>query len=338
VTRSTDIRLGLITLRFWQTGWLLLFVLSGISCSIVTRSEPGRVELFQASPNDDHTIDAFVPVFLVQEADKSYNRIGMPQVRVDASGGLTVHVDPSQAALFVGRQDFRTTKGQYCNLIFRVHFEKVPFSFSEWHLGAGNNTGLIVVVTLNRDNKAVLVTTVHTCGCYLAFIPTDTLPPESRPGNWPKQNHRIYGKTLPAVIGTPKDGESSRILIVIAGGSHRVSEVKLVDLENIMAHYPLNEMETLPNESLWALPFGDQRISFFELSGRRKGYVKNNAKPLERLLMSWWTFDWYIGEDKVYGNSVETGVLFYTSLKFWRRRESDMWHFGDFLKYWGWRL
>jgi len=337
VTRSTDIRLRLITLRFLKTGWLLL-VLSCISCSIVTRSEPGRVELFHASPTDDHIIDAFVPVFLVQEADKTYNRIGMPQVRVDANGGLAVHVDPSQAALFVGRQEFSTTKGQYRNLIFRVHFEKVPFSLSEWHLGTGNNTGLIVVVTLNRANEAVLVTTVHTCGCYLAFIPTDSLPSESLPTNWPEQSQRVYGKTLPAVIGTPKDGESSRILIIIDGGSHRVSNVQLVDLENIMAHYPLNEMKTVPKESLWALPFADQRISFFELSGRRKGYVKNNAKPLERLLMSWWNFDWYIGEDKAYGNSEETGALFYTSLKFWRRKESDMWHFGDFLKFWGWRL
>lgn len=336
--RSTDIRFGVIIIRFLKTGCLLLLVLSCISCSTVTRSESGRIELFLGSPTDDHTIEAFIPVFLVRDADKTYNRIGMPQVRIDPNGGLNVRVDPSQSALFVGRQDFSTTKGQYHNLIFRVHFEKVPFNFSEWHLGTGNNTGLIVVVTLNSVNEAVLVTTVHTCGCYLAFIPTDTLPAESRPANWPKQNQGVYGKMLPTEIGTPKDGESSRILIVLAGGNHRVSDVKLVDLENVLAQYSLNEMKIMSMETLWALPFADQRISFFEQNGRRKGYVKNNAKPLERLLMSWWTFDWYIGEDKAYGNSEETGAMFYTSLKFWRRKESDMWLFGDFLKYWGWRL
>ena len=334
----TDIRLGLITLRFLHTGWLLLLVLSCISCSIVTRSEPGRVELFHASLTDDHTIDAFVPVFLVQGADKTCNRIGLPKVRLDADGRLVVDVDPSQAALFVNEQDFSTTRGQYRNLIFRVHFEKIPFSLSEWHLGAGNNPGLIVVLTLNRANEAVMVTTVHTCGCYLAFIPTDSLPPAARPTHWPEQSQRVYGKTLPAVIGAPLVGANSRVLIVIDGGSHRVSDVRLEVLADLVTQYPINEMQSESMESLWALPLAEQRISFFELSGRRKGYVKNNAKPLERLLMSWWTFDWYIGEDKVYGNSEETGALFYTSLKFWRRKESDMWHFGDFLKFWGWRL
>jgi hypothetical protein len=334
----TDIRLGRFSIRFLQAGWLLLLVLPCISCSIVSRSEPGREELFSAALTADNTIAALVPIFLIQEADKTYNRIGMPKVRLDADGRLVVYVDPSQAALFVGEQDFSTTRGQYRNLIFRVHFEKIPFSLSEFHLGAGNNPGLIVVLTLNSANEVVLVTTVHTCGCYLAFIPTDSLPPAARPTHWPEQSQRVYGKTLPAVIGAPQLGENSRVLIVIEGGSHRASDVQLVNLKNIMAQYPLNEMKTVPMESLWALPLADQRISFFELSGRRKGYVKNNAKPLERLLMSWWTFDWYIGEDKAYGNSEDTGALFYTSLKFWRRKESDMWHFGDFLKFWGWRL
>jgi len=30
--------------------------------------------------------------------------------------------------------------------------------------------------------------------------------------------------------------------------------------------------------------------------------------------------------------------VFYTSLKPWRRHDSDMWPFADFLRYWGWHL
>jgi hypothetical protein len=59
---------------------------------------------------------------------------------------------------------------------------------------------------------------------------------------------------------------------------------------------------------------------------------------LERFFVSWWAFDWHVGEDKAYGPAEETGTVFYTSLKFWRRDVSDMWFFDRFLKYWGWNL
>ncbi len=39
-----------------------------------------------------------------------------------------------------------------------------------------------------------------------------------------------------------------------------------------------------------------------------------------------------------YGDRRETGKVFYTSLKFWNREESDMWPFAEFLEFWGWRL
>ena len=54
--------------------------------------------------------------------------------------------------------------------------------------------------------------------------------------------------------------------------------------------------------------------------------------------MSLISMDLFVGTDKAYGNSLETGNRFYTSLKPWNRKESDMWHFTKFLRFWGWRL
>jgi hypothetical protein len=34
----------------------------------------------------------------------------------------------------------------------------------------------------------------------------------------------------------------------------------------------------------------------------------------------------------------ETSNPFYTSLKPWNRKASDMWNFTEFLEFWGWRL
>lgn len=62
------------------------------------------------------------------------------------------------------------------------------------------------------------------------------------------------------------------------------------------------------------------------------------GKILERLLMSWWALDLYVGEDKAYSIHDKSGAVFYTSLKFWARQASDMKNFPEFLKYWGWNL
>jgi len=329
---------GLVAFRLLKAALFLALVFSCVSCSVATRNNFGSAELFVAPPAADPVVQAATPVFLIHEADKAYNRIGAPRVRGGAGGGTEVYVDPARAALFIDRRSFGTVKGAYENLIFRVHFEKVPFSLREPHLGAGNNPGLIVVVTLDQEGVPVLVTTVHTCGCYLAFIPTDSLPPDALPLGWPAKSQTVYGKKLPAVIATPVVRGDSKIIIVIDSGTHRVDDVKLTAMQELAALYPRNTMDMLPMEALWSLPFAGREISFFEREGCRKGYVKNSAKPLERLLMSWWTFDWHIGEDKAYGNSEEVGARFYTSLKFWRRKDSDMWNFAHFLKFWGWRL
>lgn len=54
--------------------------------------------------------------------------------------------------------------------------------------------------------------------------------------------------------------------------------------------------------------------------------------------MSWWALDWRVGEDKKFGRHTSDGPVFYTSLRPWDRKRSDMRDFAGFLAYWGWRL
>jgi hypothetical protein len=69
-----------------------------------------------------------------------------------------------------------------------------------------------------------------------------------------------------------------------------------------------------------------------------KGHVKGAVKPLETLFMSLISLDLFVGADKAYVDTSQTENPFYTSLKPWRRKDSDMWDFFGFLWYWGWRL
>lgn len=89
---------------------------------------------------------------------------------------------------------------------------------------------------------------------------------------------------------------------------------------------------------LYQLPFKDTTESFFEMDGARKGYVRNNTNFLERLFISWWALDLYVGQDKAYGSADTSETIFYTSLKFWDRKVSDLKNFPRFLSYWGWQL
>jgi hypothetical protein len=91
-------------------------------------------------------------------------------------------------------------------------------------------------------------------------------------------------------------------------------------------------------EQLERLPVDDGTTSFYYDEGLLKGHVKGSVKPWETLLMSLFSLDLFVGTDKAYADTARTGNPFYTSLKPWRRQDSNMWDFPRFLHYWGWRL
>ena len=94
----------------------------------------------------------------------------------------------------------------------------------------------------------------------------------------------------------------------------------------------------VPVEVLEKIPFNGRTTSFYHHDGALKGYVKGSVKFWETLLMSWASLDFFVGTDKAYADPAETDNPFYTSLKPWNRDKSNMWHFGEFLAFWGWGL
>lgn len=305
---------------------LLFLCLSGCCGKIPIENFHYQVrDSVSASPLKDF------PRFAVQGGELKYNRIGTPEL-LEENGSPLVQVTGEKATLYYDEDFFITEKGKYNNRIYRIHFPEVPFSLCTPHLTAGNNPGLLIIYTYNQENNLVLITTVHTCGCYLAFLPTGALNHNSFPKNWPKESQSIYGHTLPAIV--PLQGERP-YTFALASGTHRVSGVHL---DSKPAPTTSRVMDLQPMATLHQLPYKGGVVSFFETEGSRRGYVKNNSKPLERLLISWWAFDWHVGEDKIYESGRKDGPTFYTSLKFWQREASDMRDFPRFLRYWGWKL
>ena len=325
--------------------WLLIvFLLIAQSACINTKYIPVE-PLKQATAYlplvDQSNIYQYTPVFLVEGNDLPHNRIGTPSAKTNESNELSIYVDPEKPSIYFQEVFFQTDNAYYKNYVYRIHFQKVPFSLFPFYLTSGKNVGLIVVVTVDEENNPVLITTVHTCGCYLAFVPTSFLHEGSFPDGWDIKSQRVFGEKLPGLLnfdGSQYASQNSRIVILLRNGTHRVKWIRAEYLKKIEKEYQVLLTPMISMEQLKLLRLNDRTTSFFETSGPRKGYVKGSHKPFEKIFMSWWAMDLYIGEDKDYGPKEETGTIFYTSLKFWDRDKSDMWNFNDFLSYWGWKF
>ncbi|WP_372740186.1 hypothetical protein [Neptunomonas sp.] len=321
---------------------ITLFLLGG--CAGLAFDENLPRLAFAASGTD--TISRSMPVIVSERPRHSYNRIGQPEI-VSEAQRVTLRINPAKAVVYTEKRLFETTNGQYTNLIYRLHFEKVPFSLLPFNLTTGKNVGLLLVVTLNSQQQAVLLTTVHTCGCYLAIQPTNYLPKSAYPDNWNTHQQSVYGAVLPGLLQL-SGADDEKFVIYLQDETHRVNHIDVLPLDKVIAQYAVQPLTLRPMSDLDKLPRsagsesgGSESARFesmFETSGADTGYVRGVSKPFEFLLVSWWALDSRVGVDKRYGMPGDDGPSFYTSLKPWARQASDMRDFPGFLNYWGWRL
>ncbi len=327
----------MVTFRDISKILIVLFLLFLCSCASVLQRPIQESSIAYSLYDEMPLQNRFAPVFIVENGDKDYNRIGSPVVSFE-DGKETVGIDPDVATYYLSTRSFTTEKGKYTNLIYRIHFQKIPFSIIPFHLGYGDNVGLLSVVTLNSNNEVVLYSLLHTCGCYLAFIPTSNLPDAHLPAGWKEGRQDVFSESLPSYLTFSQDGVDEILFVQIREETHRVKNVWVARLEELKSYkllkpelQPFSALENLVSET-------GEYTSFFETSGSRKGYVKGSQKIWERLFISWWALDWRVGEDKKLGIDTSDGSAFYTSIKPWAREDSDLRDFPRFLKYWGWRL
>ena len=289
-------------------------------------------------PADESILGSYSPVFVIENHEESFNLIGTVVAERGEGEEELISVDHSRPTIYTEARSFQTPKGSYTNLIYRIHFERVPFGLYPFHIGQGRNVGLFAIVTLNDRREPILYTTVHTCGCYIAFVPTSYMPTDSIPAGWGEGRQVVFEENLPALLDFKGlTLNEVKLMMLIREGSHRVKDIWL-DRGDLLGKLDTRVAERQALESLEELPLKGGKTSFYETSGSRKGYVKGSHKPWERLLMSWWAFDWRIGEDKKLGKDRDDGPVFYTSIKPWAREESDLREFAAFLRYWGWKL
>lgn len=308
---------------------LLLFT----SCAAPPVRPPAESMLAYTVQGDDR-LAAEAPVFVIEKPEQDNNRIGSPVMRVAEDGSRTITIDPALPHIFAEERSWQGRRGRYTNLIYRIHFRQVTLR----HLTAGSNSGLFVILTFNDRQQPVLITTLQTCGCYLGIIPTSFLDPAAFPAGWDRTRQYVFGEYLPGILDYTGSDPDDRLHILLGDSAHRVTALWLEDSAGDR-RYRLERATILPMASLSSLRADDgQTFSFFETDGSRKDYVHGADKIWERLLISWWAFDWRVGEDKRLGRDTDDGPIFYTSLKPWARKASDLRDFAGFVDYWGWGL
>ena len=323
-----------------RTAWLMLAAALCLlwGCAHQPLPDESSHWVYQADGAGPAIVNKWAPAFVAYGHSDPFNRIGQPKVRLANDGDQEVYVDPQEPVVYSMERSFSTERATYTNLIYRIHFPRVPFSLIPFNLTAGKNVGLLVVVTLDERKRPVLVTSVHTCGCYKAIVPTEYLPRDAFPLHWKAESQDIYGERLPPMLsfgGIP----DPRILFYLRPAVHRVMDLKVLDAHDLAAdRFQTVSMKVEPMEALDRLPVDGATTSFYYDRGLLKGHVKGSVKPWETVLMSLISLDLFVGTDKAYADTARTGNPFYTSLKPWRRQDSNMWDFARFLRYWGWRL
>lgn len=323
-------------LYFFLSLLLLIFL---TSCATLHQNYNKDDLLVYIADSEETIVRRHLPFFIVENPKEKHNLIGTPSAKDTGNSKEEVLVSHETPTIYGETRSFKGEKDSYTNLIYRVHFEKIPFSLLPFYLSYGKNVGLIVVVTLNSNEVPVLYTTVHTCGCYLAFIPTSYLAQDAYPQNWDTKHQTVYGEKLPGLLDLKGASLSETITaIVIRNNTHRIKDIYLASEEALM-NYQTATADIQPLDSLQKIALGSKgATSFYEESDQLNGYVRGSHKPWEKLLISWWAIDGKVGQDKKLGKTIEDGPIFYTSLKPWARTESDMRVFSAFLKYWGWNL
>jgi hypothetical protein len=165
-------------------------------------------------------------------------------------GGTRVVVDTSQPAAYA-RLTFTRFGGRLLpQLVYTFWFPARPPQAS-FDVLAGHLDGLIWRVTLDADLRPLVYDTIHPCGCYHLFFPTERV--RARPQ--PIAGEGAFDETMfaPQLAPTLRDGE--RVLLRLSARSHYLQRVVAAQTPPAGAiEYALrddNELRALPwpNES-----------------------------------------------------------------------------------------
>jgi hypothetical protein len=84
--------------------------------------------VYEADGSGQTAVQEWLPAFVAYGHADAFNRIGRPKIRLESDGDQDVYIDPEDPVVYYLKRSFSTEKATYTNLVYRVHFPRVPFS------------------------------------------------------------------------------------------------------------------------------------------------------------------------------------------------------------------
>ena len=208
----------------------------------VHRCSPGRsanpLRISAPDPIDrDALLGSFAPVLVVDELDGD-DRIGRPHWTADDA----VDVDTVQPVLFARTALTRFGDDILSQLVYTAWFPARRPSHALDPL-AGRLDALVWRVTLAPDGVPLLYDSIHACGCYQLFFPTERLALRALP---PSLDEGALAPQAPVVLPA-----GARIELRIESGSHALRRVgstpgSAVGDARLYGRAPETSLRTLP--------------------------------------------------------------------------------------------
>ena len=124
-------------------------------------------------------------------------------------------------------------------LTYSLWFSERPAAAGQaFNLLAGKLDGVVWRVTLDHAGEALVYDTMHACGCYHLFFPTENARPRDLPATL---DDSLF---VPQTVRAPRTGE--RVVLRIESGSHYLQRVQITgEPDTGSADYALRDERTL---------------------------------------------------------------------------------------------
>lgn len=152
------------------------------------------------------------------------------QLRLDESGLPTVAVDSPTAYARITHTLFAGVP--HLQLVYTFWFTERP-ARGAFDLLAGRLDGVVWRVTLDTDGTPLVYDTMHACGCYHLFFPTEHVAARSRPDSLDE------GLFAPQVVRAARAGEA--VVVRVQTGTHYVQRVTVEATPTAESAYRLDE-------------------------------------------------------------------------------------------------
>jgi len=224
-------------------------VTRGVVGGLLARATFDPLGQLLLSPRElDRLAAAYAPSFEI-EVGGDYDRFGWLRWR---RGSDVPQVDAAEPTVYV-QPAYTRYRGQVLlQLVYTIWFSERPRRGTV-DLLAGRLDGLTWRVTLAPDGAPLIYDTIHPCGCYHMFFPTERARPRPAPDPESREEWAFVPQTLPQVA----DGE--RPVVTLASGTHYVERVSLVRGPDSLVRYVLrsyDELRSLPRAAETASAFG----------------------------------------------------------------------------------